>query len=401
MTPDEPLDEDESQASEPAPPRVRLTTAREVRPETIHLRQLEPLVRQERAFALPSDRDLPKRPATRAGCAPFCLPCPWCGILVVMRVQPIHTEHAEKRNVCGSDGASVRTTDRAASGRDVARNYGNKPDVADAMRLRNAENRERSESPQRSHDKLRMSQPTARHVRHVRVQRVGSDASEVYESEEQNVSELRRTWHIDMPAVVGEGRIPTVLHGHGEEAVASALSRSEGEQRKLRTEQLPLGNSQAADQEQTHISCPSCRGRVWFNHGVGGADWHWIQYREGAIAQGVDARQGGTYTNIADHCRPCVRVSCRYNLYLDVSPATGSLKLNFPDLEPGDMEHSCTLDVADEGGATLEQVAQTMNMVRERVRQIEEEAFVTMVRNLPPDPDRPRVRKRVHRQHEW
>ena len=31
--------------------------------------------------------------------------------------------------------------------------------------------------------------------------------------------------------------------------------------------------------------------------------------------------------------RPCTWVACKYNLYLDVNPQTGSIKLNFPDLE--------------------------------------------------------------------
>jgi sigma-70-like protein len=74
--------------------------------------------------------------------------------------------------------------------------------------------------------------------------------------------------------------------------------------------------------------------------------------------------------------RPCPFVSCKHNLYLDVSPRTGSVKLNFPDLEPGDMapDRSCALDCADRGGLTLEEVGQAMNMTRERVRQLEASA---------------------------
>lgn len=69
--------------------------------------------------------------------------------------------------------------------------------------------------------------------------------------------------------------------------------------------------------------------------------------------------------------RPCPFVSCRHHLYLDVQAATGSIKFNFPDLEPGELADSCALDVAARGGATLERVAELMNMTRERVRQIE------------------------------
>src|SRR5678815_855568 len=69
--------------------------------------------------------------------------------------------------------------------------------------------------------------------------------------------------------------------------------------------------------------------------------------------------------------RPCPWAGCRYHLYLEVSPA-GTIKLAFPDLEPWDLEHSCALDLADDGGMTLEAVAQTVNVTRERVRQIED-----------------------------
>lgn len=70
--------------------------------------------------------------------------------------------------------------------------------------------------------------------------------------------------------------------------------------------------------------------------------------------------------------RPCPFVGCKYNLYLDVNSDTGSIKFNFPDVEPGEMIESCTLDVADRGEHTLEDVAAMMNITRERVRQVEE-----------------------------
>jgi len=69
--------------------------------------------------------------------------------------------------------------------------------------------------------------------------------------------------------------------------------------------------------------------------------------------------------------RPCPYVGCAYNLYLDVNPETGSIKLNFPHLEPWEMEESCALDVAERGGITLEEVGTIMNLTRERVRQVE------------------------------
>lgn len=70
--------------------------------------------------------------------------------------------------------------------------------------------------------------------------------------------------------------------------------------------------------------------------------------------------------------RPCPFVACSMNLYLDVSE-TGSIVLNFPHLEPGQMpaKHSCALDLADRGGMTLEEIAVVTNLTRERIRQVE------------------------------
>jgi hypothetical protein len=69
--------------------------------------------------------------------------------------------------------------------------------------------------------------------------------------------------------------------------------------------------------------------------------------------------------------RPCPFVSCKHHLYLDVSARTGAIKLNFPDLEVWEMNETCALDVADRGGATLEEVGAIMNLTRERIRQVE------------------------------
>lgn len=69
--------------------------------------------------------------------------------------------------------------------------------------------------------------------------------------------------------------------------------------------------------------------------------------------------------------RPCPFVSCKHHLFLDVSPRSGAIKINFPGLEPHEMSETCALDVADRGGATLEDVGGMMNLTREGVRQLE------------------------------
>jgi hypothetical protein len=58
-------------------------------------------------------------------------------------------------------------------------------------------------------------------------------------------------------------------------------------------------------------------------------------------------------------------------LYLDVNPESGAIKLNFPHLEVWEMPETCSLDVADRGGITLEEVGAILNLTRERIRQVE------------------------------
>lgn len=74
--------------------------------------------------------------------------------------------------------------------------------------------------------------------------------------------------------------------------------------------------------------------------------------------------------------RPCPYVACKHSLYLDVSE-TGSIILNFPHLDPGEMpaNQSCALDLADQGTMTLEEIAVVTNLTRERIRQVELKAL--------------------------
>lgn len=71
--------------------------------------------------------------------------------------------------------------------------------------------------------------------------------------------------------------------------------------------------------------------------------------------------------------RPCPFVGCRHHLYLDVA-RNGNIKLNFPELQPEQLSESCSLDVADQGGESLEFVAELMNITREMVRQMQNNA---------------------------
>ncbi|HTR56277.1 MAG TPA: sigma factor-like helix-turn-helix DNA-binding protein [Kofleriaceae bacterium] len=78
-----------------------------------------------------------------------------------------------------------------------------------------------------------------------------------------------------------------------------------------------------------------------------------------------------TRAECKDQQRPCPWVACKHHLYLDINPRTGSIKLNFPELEPWELAHTCALDLADEGARTLEEIGELTNLTRERVRQVE------------------------------
>lgn len=89
-------------------------------------------------------------------------------------------------------------------------------------------------------------------------------------------------------------------------------------------------------------------------------------------------RRPQTRAGCLDGPRPCPFVSCTYHLYLDVDPRNGAIKLNFPDAEVEGLRESCALDVADRGGALLEEVGAFMNLTRERVRQLELNSLVAL-----------------------
>ncbi len=85
----------------------------------------------------------------------------------------------------------------------------------------------------------------------------------------------------------------------------------------------------------------------------------------------IDAARPRSRADCANGPRPCMFITCKHHLYLDVNPSTGSIKLNFPDKEVWELAETCALDVADRGGITLEEVGSIMNLTRERIRQVE------------------------------
>jgi hypothetical protein len=78
--------------------------------------------------------------------------------------------------------------------------------------------------------------------------------------------------------------------------------------------------------------------------------------------------------------RPCPYVSCRHHLYLDVTPKEGRLQINFAG-EPDAMKESCSLDVAERGEHTLEEVAALIGLSRQGTIKIETKVLRKLARN--------------------
>ena len=88
-----------------------------------------------------------------------------------------------------------------------------------------------------------------------------------------------------------------------------------------------------------------------------------------SIAPKVRAQCEQTY-------RPCKFVACRYHLLLAVLK-TGAIQFNWgSDLDVlYEMPHTCSLDAANEGPKTLEECATILNISREQVRVVQDEAI--------------------------
>jgi hypothetical protein len=113
-----------------------------------------------------------------------------------------------------------------------------------------------------------------------------------------------------------------------------------------------------------------------------------------AIIEEVERTRPRSRAECAGAARPCMFVSCKHHLYLDVNPATGSIKLNFPDREIWELDETCALDVADRGGITLEEVGTIMNLTRERIRQVETRGLLKLraIAEQEPGPPPPEPR---------
>ena len=80
--------------------------------------------------------------------------------------------------------------------------------------------------------------------------------------------------------------------------------------------------------------------------------------------------------------RPCPFVSCKHHLYLDVSPNNGRLVVNHPGREVWELDQTCSLDIAERGGVTLEEISNLMGLEAGSIRQMEIRALGRFEANL-------------------
>ena len=69
-----------------------------------------------------------------------------------------------------------------------------------------------------------------------------------------------------------------------------------------------------------------------------------------------------------DGPRPCKYLACRYHLATNVNRSGSISVIN-------GLQESCSLDIAEKGSHTLEEVGSFLGITRERVRQIEKAAL--------------------------
>jgi len=78
--------------------------------------------------------------------------------------------------------------------------------------------------------------------------------------------------------------------------------------------------------------------------------------------------------------RPCPYVGCRHHLALDVRPTGSIVRTKLP---LASLPATCSLDVAEDGGRSLRDVAPYLELTQEGVRQVEVAAIAKLKKRAP------------------
>ncbi|HVZ89607.1 MAG TPA: hypothetical protein VHG72_21780 [Polyangia bacterium] len=134
----------------------------------------------------------------------------------------------------------------------------------------------------------------------------------------------------------------------------------------------------SGEDEQDCFECPRCRAAVRFRDTASGPAW-FLAGKSAAIPTTTPDNYP-TYARALNHAGACPYFTCRHNLYSDVHPKTGSIKLTFPLVDPDrylidsfdPSKDSCSLRVSEQAGdiddeATLDDIGQRVNLTEMRV----------------------------------
>jgi predicted XRE-type DNA-binding protein len=76
-------------------------------------------------------------------------------------------------------------------------------------------------------------------------------------------------------------------------------------------------------------------------------------------------------------------VSCRHHLYAEVRfDKEGRAVLSLPTVSLEEMEHTCSLDVAEQGGAEQSSIASLLQLTQARISQLETRALASLRAHL-------------------
>lgn len=81
--------------------------------------------------------------------------------------------------------------------------------------------------------------------------------------------------------------------------------------------------------------------------------WTALTPEEEALVEATDFSERPQTYGDCPKTGPCPWVSCRHHNYLDVSE-TGRITINYPGIEPDELEHPCSLRVATTGAQSLD-----------------------------------------------
>lgn len=202
---------------------------------------------------------------------------------------------------------------------------------------------------------------------------LGGNDPALHQPEEPRLQELRGEGHRSVPPL--EGELSRVRRGHGTETIGRALDRAHQQRDGLLPGELSLGDSHRAESEQVELHRADDRRPNAADDRLGEGTRRSRPDDQPTTSTGVESLACGHDPTYAwRRCRPCAFVGCAHHLYIDITDV-GSLKINFPDLEPWELNHSCSLDVTEGGELTLDIVGARMNLTRERIRQVETRAM--------------------------